>query len=340
MPAPSPGTQPSRRRSNGRQAWRRVALPARHVVEQAHPDQAQRMDLGVGPAGDHHVGPAAGDDPRRLGDRQVGRGVGLGDRVARPLAVDQDRDVAGEHVGQILQQPDRLDHPDRFAAPDLVVERLAVLRRRGRSPAPARPARWRSGRPRGRCRSGSGSTPPSTSPASATASCAAATASWMSRAMYFRLLRERLAVLGQGVVLQVEVADLGRRRRWAGRRPGRLRVGRTAPRPRPATPRRGPDYRPRGVTRPRPVMTTRRSEPSMKDSSISPGRSQSSSRPRCSPDRTASLLLLRRASAAAQTRRNAQIFRDRPGHPCPIRLRRLRCHTGSADGSAIRLGPS
>ena len=35
----------------------RVPLPVRHVVEQGHPDQAQRMDLRVGPAGDHHVGP-------------------------------------------------------------------------------------------------------------------------------------------------------------------------------------------------------------------------------------------------------------------------------------------
>ena len=101
---------------------RRLALPPRHVLEQAHPDQAQRVDLRVGAARDHHVGPSPADDPRRLGDGQVGRGVGLGDRVARPLAVDQDRDVAGEHVGQVLQEPDRLDHPDRLAAPDLEVE--------------------------------------------------------------------------------------------------------------------------------------------------------------------------------------------------------------------------
>ena len=106
---------------------RGLAPPVRHLVEQAHPDQAQRVDLGVGPAGDHHVGPAPGDDPGGLADRHVRGRLGLGDRVARPLAVEQDRDVAGQHVRQVLQEPDRRDLADPLAAVGVVVERAVGL---------------------------------------------------------------------------------------------------------------------------------------------------------------------------------------------------------------------
>ncbi len=74
---------PSRRvgrRTAGRHRW--FTLPVRHLLEQAHADQAERMDLRVGSAGDHHVGAASSDDPARLADRQVRGGLGLGDRVA------------------------------------------------------------------------------------------------------------------------------------------------------------------------------------------------------------------------------------------------------------------
>ncbi len=37
--------------------------------------------------------------------------------------------MAGEHVGQVLQEPDRLDHPDRFPAPDLKVEGAVLFAR-------------------------------------------------------------------------------------------------------------------------------------------------------------------------------------------------------------------
>ena len=202
------------------------------------------MDLRVGAPGDHHVGPAAGDDPRRLGDRQVRRRVGLGDRVARPLAVDQDRDVAGQHVGQVLQEPDRLDHPDRFAAPDLEVERLARCRRRARSPVPARRARWRSSRRPGRCRSGSDRRRRRPARHPTTASCAAATASWMSRARYFLLLRRAFQILGQRVFLQIEVADLGTDVVGKAGDPEGLERTHRPPALGQATSKRGPDYHP------------------------------------------------------------------------------------------------
>ena len=82
MPAPSPGTQPSRRRSNGRHAWHGSPFQRDMFSSNAIRTTLKRMNLGIGTAGDHHVGPPARDDPRRLGDRQVGRGIGLGDRVA------------------------------------------------------------------------------------------------------------------------------------------------------------------------------------------------------------------------------------------------------------------
>ena len=269
---PPPRRAPSRR-AGGRRAGTpgRVALPPRHVRRAGPCGPGSGGGSWSRRPGDHHVGPAPADDPRRLGDGQVGRCVGLGDRVARPLAVDQDRDVAGEHVGQVLQAARSARSSRSTRGPRPGSRRRGRPRKRGRSPAPARRARWRSVRRPRSMPIRVGSTPPSTSPASATANCAAATASWMSRAMYLRLLRSLLEVLGERVLLQVEVRGPRPPRRWAGRRRGRPRVGRTAPRPSARDVQTLSGLSPRGVTRPRPVMTTRRSEPSMKDSSIVAG---------------------------------------------------------------------
>ena len=117
-----------------------------------------------------------------------------------------------------------------------------------------------------------GSTPPSSSPASSTASWAAATQSWMSRAMYLRLLRSSLmnrALARAGCFRKSKSRISAPRSIGQALRPGTPAEAARPPGPRSGMPRSGRDESPRGVTRPRPVMTTRRSEPSMNDSSIS-----------------------------------------------------------------------
>src|SRR5208337_2000624 len=99
-PGTLPGYRPVAPQVKRPASPRGLSPPVRHDMVQVQTDKAQGMDLRVGPTGDHHVGLAASDDPGGLGDRQVGRGITLGDRVARPLAVHEDRDVAGQHVGK------------------------------------------------------------------------------------------------------------------------------------------------------------------------------------------------------------------------------------------------
>ena len=99
-----------------------IAAPMTHLAQKTHADQAQRVDFRVRAAGNHDVGAVSGDDSRGLAERDVACSLGLGDRVARSLAVVQDRDVAREHVGEIFQEPGRLDFFDPFAAVDGEVE--------------------------------------------------------------------------------------------------------------------------------------------------------------------------------------------------------------------------
>ena len=156
-PPPSPMTRPSRPRSNGRHAFSGASLRLRQRLEQALADQAQRVDLALGAADQEEVGRVAAEDAVRLAQGQQAGHVALGDAVVRPLGVVQDRDVAGQHVRQVLEHPQRLDGRQALLAPLLQIDvaGLAVdadLRRR----RPARAARWRSGRRRTRRRSASG----------------------------------------------------------------------------------------------------------------------------------------------------------------------------------------
>ena len=64
-----------------------------------------RVQLRLRPAGQAAVGGPALDDPDRLADGEPAARLAAGDRVARPLAVMNDRHMARQHVGQILQQP-------------------------------------------------------------------------------------------------------------------------------------------------------------------------------------------------------------------------------------------
>ena len=68
-------------------------------------DDLHGVQAGAGGSAEHDVGPAAEDDLEGLGDRQVGAGLPHGDRVIRALEVVVDGQVAGGHVGQVLQEP-------------------------------------------------------------------------------------------------------------------------------------------------------------------------------------------------------------------------------------------
>ena len=174
-------------------------------------------------------------------------------------------------LGRYFKQPDRLDHRRSTRGPRPGSRTRGSARRHETiagasssssleiSPAPrSMPIRV-------------GSTPPSTRPASATAncggrdreldvaghvlagSCAAPCCTWEAR------------------ISSGRSRGLGRRHRWAGRRHGTPPVGAPLPGPPASDVQTASGRSPRGVTRPRPVMTTRRSEPSMKDSSIFAG---------------------------------------------------------------------
>ena len=70
MPAPSPITKPSRSRSHGREARSGVSLKsvdsARDAQKPAMPSAHNRT---LGATGDHDVGIAQHDQPRRVADR-------------------------------------------------------------------------------------------------------------------------------------------------------------------------------------------------------------------------------------------------------------------------------
>ena len=86
------------------------------------PHEIGHVDPRAGAADDHHVGLVAANHVGRLGQRQQRRHVALGDRVVRPAGVVADADVAGRHVRQILQHPQRVHLAHRLARPAVDVE--------------------------------------------------------------------------------------------------------------------------------------------------------------------------------------------------------------------------
>jgi hypothetical protein len=67
------------------------------------------MHAGAGRAGEHGVGRSAPDRDQRLAHRQMSTCLPQCQRVARPAQIVVDGDVAGGHVRQILEQPERRD---------------------------------------------------------------------------------------------------------------------------------------------------------------------------------------------------------------------------------------
>ena len=98
MPAPSPGTQPSRRRSNGRQAW--LGSPF-HRDMLSNRDMRSRLSGWIFESAPPVIITSA--RPRAM-IRAASVIARLDDaspsvmRVTRPLAIDQNRDVTGQHV--------------------------------------------------------------------------------------------------------------------------------------------------------------------------------------------------------------------------------------------------
>jgi hypothetical protein len=101
---------------------RRLVVAVRQPLEQAHPHQAERVDLALGAADQEEVGLVAAQDAVRLAQGQEAGHVVLGDGVVRPLGVVQDRDVAGEHVRQVLEHPQRWDGRQAELAPLLQID--------------------------------------------------------------------------------------------------------------------------------------------------------------------------------------------------------------------------
>ena len=71
--------------------------------QQVEAGDAERMDHAVRAAGEHHVGVAAADDLDRLADRLAAGGAGRQAVGVRALGVEHGRQVAGRHVGLLLQ---------------------------------------------------------------------------------------------------------------------------------------------------------------------------------------------------------------------------------------------
>ena len=117
MPAPSPATMPVRFLSNGRLALVGIAILGGHLFGLQRVDRLHRQNARAGGAGDHQVGVAALDRAKRFADGQVAGRFAHGERVVRAAEVVVDGDVAGRHVGQILEHPQRGHVAEAFFAP-------------------------------------------------------------------------------------------------------------------------------------------------------------------------------------------------------------------------------
>ena len=71
----------------------------------------------AGRPADHGVGISAADDLVGLAHGQVGTGLAHRQRIARPAKIVENRHVAGGHVGQILEQPQRRHLGQALEAP-------------------------------------------------------------------------------------------------------------------------------------------------------------------------------------------------------------------------------
>ena len=97
--------------------FRRLVVAVRQMLEKALPDHAQRIEFALGAADQEEVGLIAAEDAIRFAQRQQTGDVAFGDAVVGSAGIVQDRDVAGEHVGQVLEHPQRLNGGQALLAP-------------------------------------------------------------------------------------------------------------------------------------------------------------------------------------------------------------------------------
>ena len=133
MPAPSAITKPSRPRSNGRDAARRVVVAGGQRPHVGERRNGHAGDRPFAAAGEHHVGDAAADQLPRRADGVRARCARRHGREIGPLQVVADRHQPGRDVGNEHRHEERRD-PVRA----LCEEDLAVLLE-GHHPADARP---------------------------------------------------------------------------------------------------------------------------------------------------------------------------------------------------------
>ena len=102
---------------------RRIVVAGRQRVRRAEAADADRVDRRVRSAGDHHVGVAVFDQPRRLAEAVVGRRARRHRREVRTLVAVVDRDQARDHVD------DRAGHEERadLARPAFAVAARGLL---------------------------------------------------------------------------------------------------------------------------------------------------------------------------------------------------------------------
>ncbi len=109
MAAPSPITNPSRRRSNGREARVGSSLRRDRAVSKTETGHAQRVDHAVGAAREHDVGIAAPNDlgrfPHRLTAGRTGRQA---IEIGSP-GIEHGGHVPGRHVRFLLQFRGRIE---------------------------------------------------------------------------------------------------------------------------------------------------------------------------------------------------------------------------------------
>ena len=101
---------------------RRIVGAEGHLLALQGMDRLHGVDARAGRPGKHHVGGVALDRHRRLPDGDMPTGLAEGQRVARATEIVVDRDVAGGHVGEILEQPERIEQRHAVDRPTIELE--------------------------------------------------------------------------------------------------------------------------------------------------------------------------------------------------------------------------
>ena len=89
------------------------------------------LKTGSGRTGEHAIGGTAADGGDRFDDRCPAAGFTDGEGVAGPTQIIVDCDVASGHVGQVLQQPERVDLRASDGGPFGGIEVVAGIEARG-----------------------------------------------------------------------------------------------------------------------------------------------------------------------------------------------------------------